>query len=90
MSTTTTWDSSDLHQIDEDVFGIQEKKQLQNAYRNFLNNTKSPYFHRVHQDSDDDDSTDEDDEDLHAFFHSKVELFQMFLRTQSIDIRQFG
>ena len=49
LATTTTavWELPEFYQIDNDFFRPQEKKQLQNAYRNFLINTKSRSFEKI-------------------------------------------
>ena len=84
-TSTSNWDLPTLNSSDEEFFQVQELKQMRIAYRNFLKNTKSPGF------DDDDEQIDgelNDDEDLQIFFHSKIKLFQLFIRTQSINIRQ--
>ncbi|CAF3609801.1 unnamed protein product, partial [Rotaria sp. Silwood2] len=83
MSTSTSlWDSSEFHNIDNDFFRPQEKKQLENAYKNFLINTKCLSY------DTDDDSDDEDNAQI--LLQSKIQLFQLFIRTQPVNIRSFS
>ena len=78
---TTVWYLPDSYPIDNDFFRPHEKKQLQNAYRNFLMNTK---YHPLNSN----DSSD-DEEDAHMLLQSKIQLFQLFIRTQPVNIRNF-
>ncbi|CAF5104075.1 unnamed protein product, partial [Rotaria sp. Silwood1] len=57
---TSLWELSDLNSIDSDFFRPQEKKQLENAYKNFLMNTKCLSY----DNDDDDDDDDSDDENI--------------------------
>lgn len=64
-----------------EYFRPDEKKQIENAWRNFVRHTRSPCLN--------DDQHDDNDE-LQTYFQSKLQLFRMFLRSQSIDVRHFG
>jgi hypothetical protein len=86
MAATTTaeiWELPEFYLIDNEFFNSHEKKQLQNAYRNFLINTK----YRLFDDEDDDQS---DDDDVQSVLQSKIQLFQLFIRTQPVNIRSFN
>jgi hypothetical protein len=80
-TTTSVWELPEFYQIDNDFFRPQEKKQLQNAYKNFLINTKSRSF--VNDDNSD------DEENAQLVLQSKIQLFQLFIRTQPVNIRSF-
>jgi hypothetical protein len=67
---TSIWQMPEFHHINNDFFQPQEKKQLQNAYENFILNTKS-----------------EENSDDELLLQSKIQLFQLFFRTQLINIR---
>ncbi|CAF3837051.1 unnamed protein product [Rotaria sp. Silwood1] len=84
---TSLWELSDLNSIDSDFFRPQEKKQLENAYKNFLMNTKCLSY-----DNDDDDDGDDSDDENNAqmLLQSKIQLFQLFIRTQPVNIRSFS
>ena len=86
-STTAIWEMSDLHHLDNDFFRPQEKKQLQKAYESFIANTR----YRSFDDDDDDGGGDDDDDDDNAqmLLQSKIQLFQLFVRTQPVNIRSF-
>lgn len=82
MATTTTiWELPELYHLDNDFFRPQEKKQLKNAYENFMTNTKYKSFHYNNN------SDNEDNEQL--LLQSKIQLFQLFIRTQPVNIRSF-
>jgi hypothetical protein len=83
MATTTTavWELPEFYQIDNEFFRPQEKKQLQNAYRNFLMNTKCHSFNH--------DINSDDEENAQMLLQSKIQLFQLFIRTQPVNIRSF-
>ena len=72
---------------EETFFRSNEKRQLQTAFRSFLTNTRSPSF-EIDEDNQSDEE-DDDEENLHLFFQSKLQWFQLFIRTQSIAIRHF-
>jgi hypothetical protein len=80
-STTEVWQLAEFFQINNDFFRPHEKKQLQNAYKNFLINTKCRSF-------DSDDNSD-DEENAQILLQSKIQLFQLFIRTQPVNIRSF-
>jgi hypothetical protein len=80
-TTTTVWEFPELHQMGNDFFRPQEKKQLQTAYKNFLMNTKYHSF-------DNDDNSD-DEENAQILLQSKIQSFQLFIRTQPVNIRSF-
>ncbi|CAF0800097.1 unnamed protein product [Adineta steineri] len=81
-TTTTVWELPESYQIDNDFFRPQERKQLQNAYRNFLMNTK--YYSSNSNDNSD------DEENAQMLLQSKIQLFQLFIRTQPVNIRSFS
>jgi hypothetical protein len=82
MATTTAiWEIPDFYHLDNDFFRPQEKKQLQNAYENFIHNTKSKLLN--HEDNSD------DEENAQMLLQSKIQLFQLFIRTQPVNIRNF-
>jgi hypothetical protein len=76
------WELTEFYLIDNEVFNSHEKKQLENAYRNFLINTKYRSF--------DDDDDEEEEENVQSVLQSKIQLFQLFIRTQLVDIRNFN
>jgi len=76
--TTTLWNLPEVHQIDNEFFRPHEKKQLQNAYKNFLVNTNAYSF-----------DIDEE-ENAQLILQSKIQLFKLFIRTQPVNIRNFG
>jgi hypothetical protein len=78
---TAVWELPEFYQIDNDFFRPQEKTQLRNAYKNFLINTKSRSFIN-------DDNSDEED-NAQIILQSKIQLFQLFIRTQPVNIRSF-
>jgi hypothetical protein len=80
-TTTAVWELPEFYQIDNDFFRPQEKKQLQNAYRNFLMNTKCHSFSN--------DIYSDDEENAQMLLQSKIQLFQLFIRTQPVNIRSF-
>lgn len=82
MATTTAiWELPEFYQLDNDFFRPQEKRQLQNAYKHFLINTKCLSFEK---------SSDSDEEyNAHMLLQSKIQLFQLFIRTQPVNIRSF-
>ena len=80
-TTTAVWELPEFYQIDNDFFRPQEKKQLQNAYRNFLINTKCHSFGN--------DVNSDDEENAQMLLQSKIQLFQLFIRTQPVNIRSF-
>ncbi|CAF3284916.1 unnamed protein product [Rotaria socialis] len=83
MTTTTTiWELPEFYHLDNDFFRPQEKKQLKNAYENFIMNTKYKSF-------DYDNNLDNDD-DEQILLQSKIQLFQLFVRTQPVNIRSFS
>ena len=86
---TTDWSSSELCPIDGDFFRQQEKQQLQNACRNFLINTKYHTFADGDDEDDDDGDRSDDEGSIRLFLKSKVQLFQLFIRTQPMNIRCF-
>lgn len=79
---TNVWELPEFYLIDNEFFRPYEKKQLENAYRNFLINTKSRGL----------DLEDEEDEEenIQSIFQSKIQLFQLFLRSQPVNFRSFG
>ena len=81
VSTTAIWEMPEFYHLDNDFFRPQEKKQLQNAYENFILNTKHKSFDR------DDEFNDEDNAQM--LLQSKIQLFQLFVRTQPVNIRSF-
>lgn len=81
-TTTTEWElSSNIYHIDNDFFRPNEKKQLLNAYKNFLINTKSRLFDKKNH--------FEDEENTQIVLQSKIQLFQLYIRTQPVNIRHF-
>ncbi|CAF0725717.1 unnamed protein product [Adineta ricciae] len=82
VSTTAIWEMPEFYHLDNDFFRPQEKKQLQNAYENFILNTKHKSFDR------DDQYDDEDNAQM--LLQSKIQLFQLFVRTQPVNIRSFS
>lgn len=78
---TTISDLDELSEIGHEFFHLHEKKQLENAYKNFVMNTKCLLFNK--------NNKEENEENVQTFFRSKVQLFQFFIRTQSINIRRF-
>jgi hypothetical protein len=79
MATTTTiWEIPDFYHLENDFFRPHEKKQLQNAYENFLMNTKSKLSNHF-----------DDEENAQMLLQSKIQLFQLFVRTQPVNIRNF-
>lgn len=54
---------------------------MQTAYENFVRNTKSRSIYA-------DDQLD-DDEAAQALLQAKIQLFQLFIRTQPVNIRSF-
>lgn len=81
VTTAAVWQVSDFYRLDNDFFRPQEKKQLQNAYENFILNTKCRAFDR--------DEQLDDEESAQMLLQSKVQLFQLFVRTQPVNIRSF-
>jgi hypothetical protein len=82
MATTTAiWEIPDFYHLDNHFFRPHEKKQLQNAYENFILNTKSKSF--TH------DENFDDEENAQMLLQSKIQLFQLFVRTQPVNIRNF-
>lgn len=79
MTTTTTgiWELPDFYHLDNDFFRPQEKKQLQNAYEKFLINTKCKLFEN------------DEEENIQMLLQTKIQLFQLFVRTQPVNIRNF-
>ena len=77
---TNVWELPEFYLIDNEFFRPQEKKQLENAYRNFLINTQSQGL-----EIDDDD----EEENIQSIFLSKIQLFQLFLRSQPVNFRSF-
>jgi len=75
------WEIPDFYHLDNDFFRPQEKKQLQNAYENFIINTKCKLF--------DHDENSNDEENAQMLLQSKIQLFQLFIRTQPVNIRNF-
>jgi len=75
------WELPEFYPIDNDYFRPHEKKQLQNAYKNFLINTKCRSFNN-------DDHSD-DEENVQMVLQSKIQIFQLFIRTQPVNIRSF-
>ncbi|CAF0781046.1 unnamed protein product [Rotaria sp. Silwood1] len=83
MATTTTiLGIPELYHLDNDFFRPQEKKQLQNAFENFMMNIKYKSF-------DYDHSLDNED-NRQILLQSKIQLFQLFIRTQPVNIRRFS
>jgi hypothetical protein len=83
MATTTTiWEIPDFHHLDNHFFRPHEKKQLQNAYENFILNTKSKSFTQ-------EENFDDNNENIQMLLQSKIQLFQLFIRTQPVNIRNF-
>lgn len=83
MSTTTAaiWQIPELTHLDNQFFRPHERKQLQNAYENFLHNTKwKSSRHDAHFD---------DEDNAQMLLQSKIQLFQLFVRTQPVNIRNF-
>jgi hypothetical protein len=80
MATTTTlWELPDFHpHVNNDYFWPQEKKQLQNAYENFIRNTKCKSLENF-----------DDEDNAQMLLQSKIQLFQLFVRTQPVNIRSF-
>ncbi|CAF4011653.1 unnamed protein product, partial [Rotaria magnacalcarata] len=81
-TTTTIWELPEFYHLDNDFFRPQEKKQLKNAYENFIMNTKYKSF-------DYDNNLDNDDNEQ-ILLQSKIQLFQLFVRTQPVNIRSFS
>ncbi|CAF0875317.1 unnamed protein product [Rotaria sordida] len=83
MATTTTiLGMPEFYHLDNDFFRPQEKKQLQNAFENFIMNTKYKSFNH--------DDTLDNEHNKQILFQSKIQLFQLFIRTQPINIRSFS
>ena len=78
---TAIWEMPDFYHLDNDFFRPQEKKQLQTAYENFVLNTK-------YRPSNTDENIDDDD-NAQMLLQSKIQLFQLFVRTQPVNIRSF-
>ena len=82
MSTTTAiWQIPALTHLDNQFFRPHERKQLQTAYENFLLNTKWKSSNR--------DAQFDDEENAQMLLQSKIQLFQLFVRTQPVNIRNF-
>lgn len=79
---TNVWELPEFYLIDNEFFRLHEKQQLENAYRNFLINTNS----RGLDLGDDED----DEENIQSIFQAKIQLFQLFLRSQPVNFRSFG
>ena len=79
---TNVWELPEFYLIDNEFFRSYEKKQLENAYRNFLINTKSRGL--------DLEDEEDDEENIQSIFQSKIQLFQLFLRSQPVNFRSFG
>ena len=75
------WELPNSSPFDNDFFRPQEKKQLATAYENFIRNTKSRSIYV--------DDHLEDDEAAQALLQAKIQLFQLFIRTQPVNIRSF-
>ncbi|CAF0726868.1 unnamed protein product [Adineta steineri] len=82
MTTTAIWEMPEFYHLDNEFFRPQEKKQLQNAYENFIMNTKCKPFNHT-------DNLD-DEENAQMLLQSKIQLFQLFVRTQPVNIRSFS
>ena len=78
---TTVWELPEFYEF----FTPHEKKQLENAYRNFMINTK----YRSLDEDDYDEQSDEED-NTRSILQSKLQLFQLFIRTQPVNIRNFN
>lgn len=76
---TNVWELPEFYLIDNEFFRSHEKKQLENAYRNFLINTQSRGL----------EVEDDDEENIQSIFLSKIQLFQLFLRSQPVNFRSF-
>jgi hypothetical protein len=81
VTTTAIWEMPEFYHLDNDFFRPQEKKQLRNAYENFIMNTKCKRLN--HSDNFD------DEENAQMLLQSKIQLFQLFIRTQPVNIRSF-
>lgn len=78
---TTFWPLSNLFPTENDFFRPQEKQQLQNAYEHFVLNTKcktSNYNEHLFE-----------EDNAQMLLQSKIQLFQLFIRTQPVNIRNF-
>jgi hypothetical protein len=84
MATTTTtsvWELPESYPIESEFFRPHEKKQLQTAFKNFLINTKPRLFNN--------DNNSNDEENVRMVLQSKIQLFQLFIRSQPVNIRSF-
>ncbi|CAF2329705.1 unnamed protein product [Rotaria sp. Silwood2] len=83
MATTTTiMGIPELYHLDNHFFRPQEKKQIQNAFENFMMNIKYNSFDYDHSVDNEDNSQ--------ILLQSKIQLFQLFIRTQPVNIRSFS
>ena len=84
MATTTAiWEIPDFYHLDNQFFRPHEKKQLQIAYENFILHTKSKAFAAAEH--------SDDEENAQMLLQSKIQLFQLFVRTQPVNhIRNFS
>ena len=80
-NSTAIWELPDFYHLDNGFFRPQEKKQIQTAYENYIKNTK------VLQISIDEQLDETDNSQM--LLQSKLQLFQLFVRTQPVNIRSF-
>ena len=82
MTTSTAiWEIPDFAHLDNHFFRPHERKQLQIAYETFLLNTKWKPINPETQ--------FDDEENAQMLLQSKIQLFQLFVRTQPVNIRNF-
>jgi hypothetical protein len=92
IMSTAIWEIPDFYHLDNDFFWPQEKKQLQTAYDNFLMNTKCRSIsmnERIDGDKGNDDDDHDGNDSAQMLLQSKIQLFQLFVRTQPVNIRSF-